>query len=56
MRIRPPLKRELQSSTLRPYQCTTEVDESEVVVTLSENLQAVQSGSSSEGLLYGTYR
>ncbi|KAL6753783.1 P-loop containing nucleoside triphosphate hydrolase protein, partial [Haematococcus lacustris] len=59
VRIRPPLPRELRSSGLRPYQCTTHVESTCRNITLSENLTAVLQGLSAPaeaGSLYSTYR
>lgn len=42
VRIRPPLPRELRGGLLRlPYQCTTHVDATGRIATISENLPAV---------------
>lgn len=41
IRVRPPLSRELRGGLLRPYQCTTHVDPSGRIATISENLPAV---------------
>jgi len=41
IRVRPPLPRELRGGLLRPYQCTTHVDPSGRIATISENLPAV---------------
>ncbi|KAG1674732.1 hypothetical protein FOA52_013567 [Chlamydomonas sp. UWO 241] len=61
IRIRPPLPRETRG--LRPYQCTTHVENSGTergILTLSENLQAtLNSGGTPtgpDGLLFATYR
>lgn len=56
VRVRPPLPRELKG--YRPYQCTSLVNESHRLITLSENLPSVVSrGTTTEdGLLYATYR
>jgi hypothetical protein len=61
IRVRPPLPRELKGSGLRPYQCTTHVEGTGRILTLSENLQAAISDGSGaattpEGLLFATYR
>lgn len=41
VRVRPPLPREMRGTGLRPYQCTTHVEPSGRIITLSENLPAV---------------
>ncbi|KAG2431412.1 hypothetical protein HXX76_009427 [Chlamydomonas incerta] len=56
VRIRPPLRRELQGSGLRAYQCTTAVESGDRNVILSENLQAVINQHGGITDLYNTYR
>ncbi len=41
IRVRPPLPRELRGTALRPFQCTTSIDNNGRIITLSENLPAV---------------
>ena len=56
VRVRPPLPRELGG--FRPYQCTTLVDDSARLVTVSENLAAMAANGvmTADGMLYSTYR
>ncbi|GAX79497.1 hypothetical protein CEUSTIGMA_g6938.t1 [Chlamydomonas eustigma] len=60
IRIRPPLSRELRGTGLRPYQCTTYVEPTGRILTLSENLQAAISGNNHnaapDSMLFATYR
>ncbi|KAG2437000.1 hypothetical protein HYH02_011432 [Chlamydomonas schloesseri] len=56
VRIRPPLRRELQGSGLRAYQCTTAVEPGDRNVILSENLPAVINQHGGITDLYNTYR
>ncbi|CAL8468827.1 g8368 [Coccomyxa elongata] len=56
IRVRPPLLRELEG--YQPFQNTALVDTSQRILTVSENLHAIQNGSSAAdaGLAYATYR
>lgn len=55
IRVRPPLARELGG--FRPYHCTTLVDGSHKLITVSENLASMSNnGISADGMLYSTYR
>ncbi|PNW79448.1 hypothetical protein CHLRE_09g415450v5 [Chlamydomonas reinhardtii] len=56
VRIRPPLRRELQGTGLRAYQCTTAVEPGDRNIILSENLPAVISQHGGITDLYNTYR
>eukprot|EP00887_Chlorella_sp_A99_P008052 scaffold12.g8052.t1 len=54
VRVRPPLARELQG--FRPFQNAALPNPSKRVVTLSENLAALQNGGVENGLAYSSYR
>ena len=54
VRVRPPLPREL--SNARSYSNAVEIDASERMITISENLEAAASGGVRDGIVYNTYR